>query len=62
MLAASPLSKPVQAPEFKHVIDEYKHREQTVTCVCGWHGSSASPDGGPSEWNAHLFAVRGKKR
>jgi hypothetical protein len=30
--------------------------------VCGWHGSSASPDGGPSEWNAHLFAVRGKKR
>ena len=62
MLAASPLSKPVPTPEFKHVIDEYKHRDQTVTCVCGWHGSSASPDGGPSEWNAHLFLVRGKKR
>lgn len=47
---------------FKHVIDEYKHRDQTVTCVCGWHGSSATPDGQPSEWNAHLFLVRGKKR
>jgi hypothetical protein len=62
MLAASPLSKPIPTPEFKHVIDEYKHRDQTVTCVCGWHGSSASPDGQPSEWNAHLFLVRGKKR
>ena len=62
VLAASPLSKPAATPEFKHVIDVYKHRDQTVTCVCGWHGSSASPDGQPSEWNAHLFAVRGKKR
>ncbi len=61
-LAASPLTKTVPEPEFKHVIDEYKHRDQTVTCVCGWHGSSATPDGQPSEWNAHLLLVRGKKR
>jgi len=54
---ANPIAEP-----FKHVIDEYKHRDQTVTCVCGWHGSSATPDGQPSEWNAHLFLVRGKKR
>ena len=61
-LAVSSLSKPAPAPEFKHVIDEYKHRDQMVTCVCGWRGSSASPDGQPSEWNAHLVLVRGKKR
>jgi hypothetical protein len=33
-----------------------------VTCVCGWHGSSASVDGQSSPWNAHLVEVRGKKR
>ena len=27
---------------FKHVIDEYKHQAQTITCTCGWHGSSAT--------------------
>jgi hypothetical protein len=47
---------------FKHVIDEYKHRDQTITCTCGWHGSSATIDRGGSEWTAHLFEVRGKKR
>jgi hypothetical protein len=46
----------------KHVIAEYKHRTETVTCVCGWHGSSASVDGQSSPWNAHLVEVRGKKR
>ena len=46
----------------RHVIDEYRHRAQTVTCTCGWHGSSASTDRGGSEWTAHLIEVRGKKR
>lgn len=61
-MAASPLSKPVPTPEFKHVIDEYKHRDQVITCTCGWRGSSATIDRGGSEWTAHLFEVRGKKR
>ncbi len=42
----------------KHVIDEYKHRLQQVTCVCGWQGSSASPDGVSSDWKAHLASTR----
>ena len=46
----------------KHVIAEYKHRTETVTCVCGWLGSSAAVDGGSSPWNAHLVEMRGKKR
>jgi hypothetical protein len=46
----------------KHVIAEYKHRTETVTCVCGWYGSSAPVDGGSSPWNAHLVEMRGKKR
>jgi hypothetical protein len=55
--------KPVVANEpFKHVIDEYKHQAQTITCTCGWHGSSATIDRGGSEWTAHLLEVRGKKR
>jgi hypothetical protein len=49
----------------KHVIAEYKHGAQTITCVCGWHGSSAPIDGnGPnrgSEWTAHLAANRPRK-
>src|SRR4051812_7534670 len=40
------------AEPLKHVIAEYKHRTETVTCVCGWHGSSAAVDGGSSPWNA----------
>jgi hypothetical protein len=47
---------------FKHVIDEYKHQAQTITCTCGWHGSSATIDRAGSEWTAHLIEVRGKKR
>ena len=47
-----------RAPEpLKHVIAEYKHQAQTITCVCGWHGSSASPDGRSSEWSAPLSAT-----
>ena len=44
----------------KHVIAEYKHQAQTITCVCGWHGSSASSDGRTSEWTAHRAANRPK--
>ena len=29
---------PVDQPQ-RHVIAEYKHRAQTVTCECGWFGS-----------------------
>ncbi|MGH2511523.1 MAG: hypothetical protein ACRDGQ_02425 [Candidatus Limnocylindrales bacterium] len=61
-MVLTPSTKPGITPEFKHVIDEYKHREQTVTCVCGWHGSSVSVDGQASAWTAHLISVRGKKR
>jgi hypothetical protein len=52
-----------RAPEpLKHVIAEYKHQAQTITCVCGWHGSSASADGRSSEWSAHVAANRTKPR
>ena len=62
-LNSRPPVKPAIANEpFKHVIDEYKHQAQTITCTCGWHGSSATIDRGGSEWTAHLLEVRGKKR
>ncbi len=62
-LNSRPPVKPAIANEpFKHVIDEYKHQAQTITCTCGWHGSSATIDRGGSEWTAHLIEVRGKKR
>lgn len=62
-LNSRPPVKPVAANEpFKHVIDEYKHQAQTITCTCGWHGSSATVDRSGSEWTAHLIEVRGKKR
>ena len=54
-----PRRPPGRADEpFRHLIDEYKHQSQTVTCTCGWHGSSASPDGRTSEWKDHLAATR----
>ena len=56
-----PPVKPTTVEPFKHVIDEYKHQAQTITCTCGWHGSSATLDRGGSEWTAHLFEVRGKR-
>jgi hypothetical protein len=55
--AATPVNEPL-----KHVIAEYKHQAQTITCVCGWHGKSSSPDGRTSEWTAHLAANRTKPR
>jgi hypothetical protein len=44
--------------ERKHVIAEYKHRDEQVTCTCGWVGSSASPDGQPSAWTRHVAEGR----
>lgn len=55
----SRLAKP-DAPARKHVIDEYRHKAQTVTCLCGWHGSTASPMGEPSDWAIHVKENRGR--
>jgi hypothetical protein len=52
---------PVNEPP-KHVIAEYVHKAQSVTCVCGWEGSSASPDGRTSDWTRHVMANREGKR
>jgi hypothetical protein len=46
---------------FKHVIAEYRHAAQTVTCTCGWTGSSASADGRTSPWSLHVAANRPAK-
>jgi hypothetical protein len=43
-----------QPAALKHVIDVYRHRAQLVTCVCGWKGSTASPQGEPSAWTLHV--------
>jgi hypothetical protein len=45
----------------KHVIANYRHRDETVECVCGWTGSSASPDGRSSPWSLHVAANRQTK-
>jgi hypothetical protein len=42
------------------LIDRYQHREQLVTCTCGWQGSSS--DNAPDGWKAHLLEVRGPSR
>lgn len=57
----APLTKPPVNEPPKHVIAEYKHRSQTVTCVCGWTGSSASVDTRPSEWTGHIASTRIKR-
>jgi hypothetical protein len=45
--------------EKKHVIAEYRHRAQEVTCVCGWIGSSSlMADGRTSDWSRHVAAYR----
>lgn len=46
----------------KHVIDEYHHRAQLVTCACGWSGSTASPLGERSAWDRHKAAFRSASR
>ena len=62
MNSRPPVKPALKDEPFKHVIDEYKHQAQTITCTCGWHGSSATIDRAGSEWTAHLIEVRGKKR
>lgn len=60
---APPLHRPPVADTTpKHVIAEYKHKTQLVTCVCGWQGSSASPDARPSEWTGHVASHRPAQR
>jgi hypothetical protein len=46
----------------KHVIATYVHRTEWVECVCGWTGSSASPDGRSSPWSLHVAENRSVKR
>jgi hypothetical protein len=46
----------------KHVIAEYKHRAQTVTCECGWHGSTFSIPGERSAWQSHVAENRPERR
>jgi|EndMetStandDraft_8_1072994.scaffolds.fasta_scaffold119501_2 hypothetical protein len=41
-----------------HVIAEYKHRARTITCICGWHGSSEGPMGTQSPWTRHVVENR----
>lgn len=59
--SAHPTKPPAQEP-FKHLIEEYRHRAQQVTCTCGWQGSTASPDGRTSDWKAHVTEHRDPKR
>lgn len=62
--SAAPSSRnaPAVEPPFKHVIDNYVHKDQLITCVCGWHGSCAPGDRGASPWTEHLSLYRTKKR
>ena len=53
---------PVEDQSLKHVIDTYVHREQTITCVCGWHGSCATNSTGGSDWTTHLNQFRTKRK
>jgi hypothetical protein len=46
----------------KHVIDQYQHRQQVVTCVCGWHGSTAAAPGERSAWDDHKALYRVGRR
>lgn len=53
---------PLPDAPLKHVIDEYHHRERVVTCVCGWHGSTAADPGQRSEWDEHKAGFRIARR
>lgn len=48
-------------PEGRHVIDVYVHRTETVTCTCGWVGSSALTARKSSAWKEHLASNRPKR-
>jgi hypothetical protein len=54
--------KPAAPAIDRHVIEEYKHKAQTVTCVCGWHGSTAAGPTERSDWQAHVAQYRTKSR
>ena len=56
------LLPPDPGAPLKHVIDEYQHDRLLVTCVCGWHGSTATPLGEKSEWDRHKASFRVGKR
>lgn len=55
----SPLRRPntLMPDTRKHVIETYRHSEQSVTCTCGWQGSAATTPTG-SDWTAHVAANR----
>jgi len=54
-----PPRRPAAEPDpRRHVIAEYRHRDQEVTCICGWTGSSVMPDGRTSDWSRHVAAAR----
>ncbi len=53
---------PAPDAPLKHVIAEYRHAVQQVTCTCGWSGSSATTDGRNSPWSLHVAANRQGKR
>jgi len=57
-----PASRTGEPEPLRHVIDQYKHREQTITCVCGWHGSCAANSTGGSDWTTHLNQFRTKRK
>jgi hypothetical protein len=48
---------PGDSPQ-RHVIAEYRHRAQAVTCECGWQGSTEVRMGGRSPWQEHVAAHR----
>ncbi len=49
--------RPAQAGE-RHVIAESSHRARTVTCECGWQGSSEPGPEGRSPWQEHVAEHR----
>lgn len=51
-----------QPEPLRHVIEVYKHRDQTIACVCGWFGSCAPNAAGASEWTTHLNLFRTKRK
>jgi hypothetical protein len=57
-----PSSRSTEPEPLRHVIDEYKHKDQTITCVCGWHGSCATNATGGSDWTTHLNPFRTKRK
>jgi hypothetical protein len=56
-----PASTPGEQP-LKHVIEEYRHQAQRVTCVCGWEGSTAEVMGERSPWASHVRQFKAGKR